>query len=318
MSKFLTGEELSEEVYNIIWDAESTLLIVSPYIKLDKYFKELFDHHLNNHKLHLLLVFGKNEKDVKKSMSQVDFDYFQQFPNISIVYVPNLHAKYYGNEKKGVITSINLYDYSFKNNIEFGVFSEQSIFNKFSSNADNEAWNQCMEIAYEHEAIFIRRPVYKIKKGILGTSKDYMRSENLLNATDDFYGAKRSHSDSGRRLEDFDDELELGSEQMVRPERDLELEKMVIKKPKKASSKTTFEDSKLDTKSQIGYCIRTGVEIEFNPERPMSYKAFKMWNKYGDEDYQEKYCHYSGEESDGATTVAKPILKKNWKKAMNN
>ncbi|RKS53796.1 hypothetical protein BC962_2053 [Gillisia mitskevichiae] len=316
MSKFLTGEKLSEEVYNIIWDAESTLLIVSPYIKLGKYFKELFDHHLHNHKLHLILVFGKNEKDVKKSMSQVDLDYFQQFPNISIVYVPNLHAKYYGNEKKGVITSINLYDYSFKNNIEFGVFTEQSILNKFSSSADNEAWNTCMEIVENHEVIFIRRPVYKIKKGILGTSKDYKKSETLLNATDDFYVVKRSHSDSGKRLEDFDDELELDSDQMVRPERDLEEE--IIKKTKKTSSKNTFENSRTVTKTQTGYCIRTGEEIDFNPEKPLSNKAFKMWSKYGDLDYQEKYCHYSGEPSSGGTTFAKPILRKNWKKAMSN
>jgi len=316
MSKFLTGEKLSNEVYNIIWDAEGILLIVSPYIKLDKYFKELFDHHSHNHKLHLLLVFGKNEKDVKKSMSQVDFDYFQQFPNISIVYVPNLHAKYYGNEKKGVITSINLYDYSFKNNIEFGVFSEQSIFNKFSSSADNEAWNTCMEIAEQHEVIFIRRPVYKIKKGILGTTKDYKKSETLLNATDDFYGVKRSHSDSGKRLEDFDYELELDSDQMVRPERDLEEE--IIKKPKKTSNKTTFKNNKTDTQSTIGYCIRTGEKIEFNPEKPMTNKAYKMWSKYEDKAYQEKYCHFSGEPSKGETSLAKPILRKNWKKAMSS
>lgn len=318
MSKFLTGEELSNEVYNIIWDAENTLLIVSPYIKLDKYFKELFDHHLHNHKLHLLLVFGKNEKNVKKSMSQVDFDYFQQFPNISIIYVPNLHAKYYGNEKKGVITSINLYDYSFKNNIEFGVFSEQSLFNKFSSNADNEAWETCMDIAYQHEVIFIRRPVYKIKKGILGTSKDYNRSETLLNATDDFYGEKRSHSDSGKRLEDFDNELELGSDKMVRPERDLKSKEKFVKKSTKTSAKTTIINNKSYTHSQTGYCIRTGEEIEFNPERPMSLNAFKKWNQFQDVDYGEAYCHYSGDKSFGETSFARPILRKHWKKSMSN
>ena len=47
----------------------------------------------------------------------------------------------------------------------------------------------------------------------------------------------------------------------------------------------------------------------------MSYEAYKSWNKYGDVDYAEKYCHFSGESSDGKTSVSKPILKKNWKKA---
>jgi phosphatidylserine/phosphatidylglycerophosphate/cardiolipin synthase-like enzyme len=64
-----------------------------------------------------------------------------------------------------------------------------------------------------------------------------------------------------------------------------------------------------------GYCIRTGVEIPFNVEKPMSYDAFKAWSKYSDAEYPEKYCHFSGESSNGETSVSKPILKKNWKKA---
>lgn len=317
MSKFLTGEHLFKEVYDIIWDAENTLLIVSPYIKLDDYFKELFDHHLHNHKLHLLLVFGKNEKNVKKSMSEMDFGYFKQFPNISIVYVPNLHAKYYGNEKKGLITSINLYDYSFKNNIEFGVFSEQSIFNRFSSSADNDAWNECIELAEENETIFIKRPVYKIKKSLLTSGKDYMRSEILHDATEDFYGTKKNHSDSGKRLNDFEDELELNSDRMLRPERSFQ--ENSISQPKNQYKSQNITTTKISgKKSKMGYCIRTGEEIEFNPERPMSLKAFKKWNQFQDVNYGEAYCHYSGEQSFGETCFARPILKKNWKKAVKN
>ena len=51
MSTFLTGEELENVVYDIIWDAEQTLLIVSPFIKLDDYFKNLFKKHMDDHKL---------------------------------------------------------------------------------------------------------------------------------------------------------------------------------------------------------------------------------------------------------------------------
>src|SRR5688572_17042033 len=120
MAKFITGEELEKAVYDIIWDATETLMIVSPFIKLDDYFKRLFDKHINNPKIHFIIVFGKNEGEVSKSLSNSDFDYFKKFLNISVIYVPHLHAKYYGNESKGVITSINLHDYSFKNNIEFG------------------------------------------------------------------------------------------------------------------------------------------------------------------------------------------------------
>lgn len=78
---------------------------------------------------------------------------------------------------------------------------------------------------------------------------------------------------------------------------------------------TVKSESKKSTSKQTGYCIRTGVSIPFNVEKPMSYDAFKSWSKYSDPDYAEKYCHFTGEPSNGDTCVNRPILKKNWKKA---
>ncbi|RZK04213.1 MAG: hypothetical protein EOO46_17100 [Flavobacterium sp.] len=74
-------------------------------------------------------------------------------------------------------------------------------------------------------------------------------------------------------------------------------------------------DTRSSNKKQSGYCIRTGVEIDFNIEKPMSYDAYKSWIKYGHPDYPEKFCHFSGEASNGDTCVLRPILKKNWNKA---
>jgi hypothetical protein len=61
--------------------------------------------------------------------------------------------------------------------------------------------------------------------------------------------------------------------------------------------------------------IRTGIEIPFNIEKPLSYDAYKKWSEFGDPDYPEKFCHFSGEKSNGETSVSRPILKKNWNKA---
>ena len=313
MSQFLTGKELGDCVYNIIWEAEKTLLIVSPYVKLDDYFKKLFNHHEFNHKLHIVLVFGKNEMNVKRSMRIEDFDFFKKFPNVSIIYVPNLHAKYYGNEKKGVITSINLYDYSFENNIEFGVYSEQNLMNRLSSSSsDLEAWNKSTEIAFNNEVVFAKRPVYKNKKMVISYGKDYIKSEVLLDATEKFYGSGENTSKTEKRLRDFPESLDYGEQYSTRPEREWKetATKEEVTRPVEQVTTTT------KNVAHIGYCIRTGEEIEFNTEKPMSNKAFKMWSKYGDKDYQEKYCHYSGEPSNGETSFAKPILRKNWKKAM--
>jgi hypothetical protein len=285
MAKFITGENLENAVYEIIWEAESNLLIVSPFIKLDDYFKRLFDKHINNPKLHILIVFGKNEREVSRSLSKNDFDYFKKFLNISIVYIPNLHAKYYGNEKKGVITSINLYDYSFKNNVEFGVYSEINILSKFTRNTDNEAWQTCYELAEKSEAIFIKRPVFekKILSSLLG--KNYIKSDTLQDTTEKFYSSSNRNRDNQiKTLEDFPFELELGSEQNSRPNR-VEIENPIN-----------------------GFCIRTGEKIEFNLKKPFSYQAYRSWASFRNDNYPENFCHKTGNPSNGKTSMRKPIL----------
>jgi hypothetical protein len=47
----------------------------------------------------------------------------------------------------------------------------------------------------------------------------------------------------------------------------------------------------------------------------MCYDAYKSWNKFGDADYSENFCHFSCEPSNGRASVSKPILKKNWNQA---
>jgi hypothetical protein len=44
-------------------------------------------------------------------------------------------------------------------------------------------------------------------------------------------------------------------------------------------------------------------------------EAYKSWAQYSKVDYPEKYCHFSGERSDGETSFEKPILRKYWGKA---
>lgn len=77
----------------------------------------------DNPELEIIVVFGKNEDDISKSMSQEDFNFFKEFPNIEIRYEKRLHAKYFANEENAILTSMNLYGYSQDNNIEFGILT---------------------------------------------------------------------------------------------------------------------------------------------------------------------------------------------------
>jgi len=84
----------------------------------------------------------------------------------------------------------------------------------------------------------------------------------------------------------------------------------------KIQEEPTFKtESRKSRDNRNGFCIRTGVEIPFNIEKPLSSGAYKSWSNFSNPDYPEKFCHFSGETSEGKTSVSKPILSKNWKKA---
>lgn len=68
------------------------------------------------------------------------------------------------------------------------------------------------------------------------------------------------------------------------------------------------ESRVIEKKTAIGYCIRTGIEIPFNPSKPFSPEAYKSWAKYKNPDYPEKYCHRTGKPSNGKTSFNKPFL----------
>lgn len=89
----------------------------------------------------------------------------------------------------------------------------------------------------------------------------------------------------------------------------------VEKVEKETSKKAVAQNGKGHSDKLNGFCIRTGVGIPFNITRPFSYEAFKKWDEHQNEDYPEKFCHFSGEPSHGETSMRNPILKKNYKKA---
>jgi phosphatidylserine/phosphatidylglycerophosphate/cardiolipin synthase-like enzyme len=85
---------------------------------------------------------------------------------------------------------------------------------------------------------------------------------------------------------------------------------MKVPPEKKKDNHSWKVASKID-----GYCIRTGIKISFNIEKPFSLDAYKSWSQYADRSYPEKYCHFSWEVSNGETSMDKPILKKYWNEA---
>jgi len=79
-----------------------------------------------------------------------------------------------------------------------------------------------------------------------------------------------------------------------------------------ASKKVPTKINKKHQKKDIGFCIRCGNDLKFNPEKPLCYKCFKSWGKYSNPEYTEKFCHACGNEH--SSTVAKPVCYACYKK----
>lgn len=265
MGKFLKGNQLNAELEKLFDEAQKFIVIISPYIKLHPRFIDSIKSKIDDDNFEFIIVFGKNEDDLTKSLNQQDFEFLKAFPNIQIRHESRLHAKYYSNETTAILSSMNLYDFSQNNNIEFGILTKTGKL--ISDPLDTEAYNYFDKVIENSQLMFHCEPKYESQ--MLGLSSKYIGSDITLDNLSPVFD-------------------------------------------KKANSNTASPKS---VSSQNGFCIRTGISIPFNPKRPLSDKAYKSWSQYSDENYAEKYCHYSGEKSNGETCFARPILKKNWNEA---
>lgn len=239
MAKFINTRKAVSEIEDLIRNAEEKLVLVSPYLKLSKDFKELLSYRNSKDKI-TTVIFGKQE------LNPDEMKFLQGLRFVILKYNEDLHAKCYLNDDKMVITSLNLYEFSMANNKEMGVLIDKN----------DPSDTQLFDEAYK-EVDYINQTSQRFDLNVPKTGFNN-RSDN---------------------------------------------------------NKTKERKTSNSSSEHIGYCIRTGVEIPFNIEKPMCKEAFKSWNKYGDSDYPEKFCHFSGDPSNGETSMSKPILRKYWQKA---
>jgi phosphatidylserine/phosphatidylglycerophosphate/cardiolipin synthase-like enzyme len=236
MAKFINTRKAVSEIEDLIKNAGERLILISPYLKLSKDFKELLAYRNSKDKV-TTVIFGKQE------LKPDEMKFLQELRFVVLKYNEDLHAKCYVNDDKMVITSLNLYEFSMANNKEMGVLVDKN----------DQTDTQLFE--------------------------DAIKEVDYINQTSQRF--------------------DLNS-----PKAKLPFNKSTEKKSSNISAST-----------QKGYCIRTGVPIPFDIEKPLCYEAYKVWSQYGDIDFPEQYCHFSGEKSNGHTSVSRPILNKNWKKA---
>jgi hypothetical protein len=124
MGEFLTGKRLKNKIVDIIEGAEKELTIVSPYITLHPYYQNSLDNKASNKCLYTTIIYRKGENYKKQPhLSPNDLEFLKHLKKVAIYANHHLHAKLYANESGMLVTSMNLYEFSQKNNnIEFGIY----------------------------------------------------------------------------------------------------------------------------------------------------------------------------------------------------
>ncbi|HRD40465.1 MAG TPA: phospholipase D family protein [Bacteroidia bacterium] len=118
MAEFLTTTGTSHNIEQIIINSKDTLILVSPYLQLSKtLFERLKD--ASNRNTEITIIYGKDELKPNEKNSLAELS------NLRLLYFENLHAKCYCNDNNMVITSMNMYEFSEKNNREMGVLIDK-------------------------------------------------------------------------------------------------------------------------------------------------------------------------------------------------
>ncbi|MEZ7506061.1 phospholipase D family protein [Flavobacterium sp. Arc2] len=183
MAEFITDKQLDDKLTDIIWNAKKELIILSPYIILDEYCKKIFKQLKNNPELKIVIIFGKNERETRKSLNPENLELFKEFSHVTIIYCHNLHAKYFSNESEALLTSLNLLGKSMTGNIEYGI-----CFQKEESKSEKlyeDSFNYTKELLSKNPCIYVKRPVF------IETSKDktkrYIESKVIYDVTELLY-----------------------------------------------------------------------------------------------------------------------------------
>lgn len=223
MAEFITREAIVDHIARIIKEAEKEIVLISPFVNADQETEKLIADTTRSVTIHV--IYGKREK-----LRQNERGFFDE-RSVKLSYRKDLHAKCYLNEKEAILTSMNLYEYSQRNNDEMGIL--------VSKKDDRELY----------EAIYKQAMEWKEDSSGVDAPATGRRNSK---------GAK--------------------TQKEVTP---------VLQAPKK------------------GFCIRCRANLPVSRDYPHCDSCHWRWNRFKNEEYEEKYCHTCGNEY--PTTKARPV-----------
>lgn len=145
MALFLNTPKLNYWIPKLIEESEEELILIVPYIKTSKNIINALKK-ADSNSAEITLIYRENK------LSDQEKNKLLSLKNINLLHHPNIHCKCYYNGDLLIIGSMNLYEYSEKNNREMGVLmhrytiNEEEEDNKFYSDHKRNFDNAISEI----------------------------------------------------------------------------------------------------------------------------------------------------------------------------
>lgn len=119
MPDFLNTEGVSYHLSKIIDNSLETLILISPYLKINDRIKSCLEDR-DRLKRVTRIIYGKSE------LQPSEINWLKSLNYTHTSFCKDLHAKCYLNESEAIVTSMNLHEYSQVNNYEMGIYIEKS------------------------------------------------------------------------------------------------------------------------------------------------------------------------------------------------
>ncbi|MEN8204122.1 MAG: hypothetical protein ABFS28_16105 [Bacteroidota bacterium] len=116
--KLINPSEISGKILTLLEQSDERVTIVSPYMKISKWYKllnKLNDLKAKSIPIEIFVRDDPRNEETYQDLDQLDLEYQK---------IPHLHSKLYLNEKYGIVSSMNLLLSSEINSLEIGYVTE--------------------------------------------------------------------------------------------------------------------------------------------------------------------------------------------------
>lgn len=314
----ITSTGIHAEVVQLVENAKYFLLLISPYVDpWDRLTTEIKQASLREGMRVMLLVRGGEDgpKQAEKAKALM-------YPLVQMEQLNRLHAKIYMSESEIIVTSMNLLKSSALDSWEialrFTKADDAKQYDEISAQA-LMLWSRAIHERVGDEKL--RRaggagaamgaaasPGARTLGGVPSPTVSAAKTTQAPGPTSSLPPRPRSAPASGKAAAPSTESTP--EQQLMQKLGHLAATLQAVAGATRAAAPTdrsaTTRAGRAAT-STSGSCIRCGVAVPKNPEKPLCPSCYKAWAKYENPLYEEEYCHGCGKAA--TTSLARPLCR---------